>query len=138
MKIYNYHVEIKDGQIAFKSQEHQNMFHRFLEQFNGKQVTLEVLEKKSKRSDEQNKYYWLYLGIISDETGHTVDELHNYFKGKFLTKEIKEILGEKTRITKSTTTLSKGQFCEYLLDISTVTQVELPDTEAYFGYSYHK
>jgi len=80
----------------------------------------------------------LYLSIISDETGHSKDELHSFFKGKFLTENIKEILGEKTRITKSTTELSKGEFCSYLVDISSLTQVELPDTTEYFGYSYHK
>lgn len=138
MQINTFHIKITNGGLEFKSDAHKRLFKKWLNQFEGKEVQLEILPKRSKRSDNQNRYYWMYLGLISSETGHTEDELHAFFKGKFLTKRITEILGEKTRITKSTTELSRGEFCDYLVEISQLTQIELPDTTEFFGYSYHK
>lgn len=138
MKIYSFHIKIEKGNIVFKSENHKEMFKRWLAQWNDKEVSLEVTEKKSTRSGEQNRYYWLYLTLIKDETGNDIDDLHSYFKGKFLTKKISEMYGDKFRVTKSTTDLSKGEFCDYLVEISGLTGIELPDTTEYFGYSYHK
>lgn len=137
-QITRFHIKIEDNNLVFKSEDHKEMFKRWLGQWEGKDVSLEINEKKSKRSDEQNRYYWLYLNLIEKETGHSVEELHSYFKGKFLTKNITELYGDKVRITKSTTELSRGEFVEYLVDISILTGIELPDTTAYFGYSYHR
>jgi ADP-heptose:LPS heptosyltransferase len=138
-KISSFIVTIKNGEPDFKSEAHKEMYTRWLSQWNDKEIRIEVSTKKEPRSAQQNRYYWgVYLPLIADETGHSVEELHALFKGKFLTESIKEILGEKTRITKSSTELSKGEFCEYLANISTLTQVELPDTSHVLGYSYHK
>lgn len=138
MKISQFHIKIQDSNIVFKSEDHKTMFKRWLAQWEGQDVSLEVSTRKSKRSGEQNRYYWLYLTLIKEETGNEIEDLHSYFKGKFLTQRISEIYGDKYRVTKSTTDLSKGEFCEYLVNISSLTQVELPDTTEYFGYSYHK
>lgn len=139
MKIYSFHVKIVNNNITFKSETHKEMFKRFLGQWNDREVGLEIIEKKSKRSDQQNRYYWgAYLPILSSETGHTKDELHELFKAKFLTKKISEVMSQKVRITKSTTELSKGEFSDFIANISEFTQIEPPDTTEYFGYSYHK
>jgi len=59
MKVYSYHIKIdKTGNIVFKSENHKAMFKRWLSQWADKDVALEVIEKKSKRSDEQNRYYF--------------------------------------------------------------------------------
>ena len=138
MKISQFHIKIQDSNIVFKSEDHKTMFKRWLAQWEGQEVSLEVTTRKSTRSAEQNRYYWLYLTLIKEETGNEIEDLHSYFKGKFLTKKISEIYGDKYRVTKSTTDLSKGEFCDYLVNISGITGVELPDTTEYFGYSYHK
>lgn len=138
MKISRFLIKIIGGRVAFKSEAHKRMFSNWLAQWEGKEVGLEIAEKKEKRTDQQNRYYWMYLEVIAREHGDDPEELHAFFRGKFLTKKITEIYGEKTRITKSTTELSKGEFCEYLANISVLTSVELPDTTAYYGYSYHK
>jgi len=138
-KIYQYHVKIDEtGNIEFKTETHKSMFKKWMSQWKGQEVGIEIVEKTNSRSGNQNRYYWFYLGLIEEETGQNKDELHAYFKGKFLTQKITELYGDKVRITKSTTELTRGQFCEYLIDISTLTGVELPDTEKYFGVSYHK
>ena len=138
MKISQFHIKIENNNLVFNSENHKDIFKKFLSQWNGKNVSLEIIERKSKRSQEQNRYYWLYLTLIKEETGNEIEDMHAYFKGKFLTKKISEIYGDKYRVTKSTTELSKGEFCEYLVNISSITGVELPDTTEYFGYSYHK
>jgi len=97
----------------------------------GTKVTLVIHTEKSKRSDQQNRYYWgVYLPLIAKETGsHDLDALHELFKSLFLTKNIKEVLGRKVRITKSTTELGVGEFCEFIMNIESETGVEAPPTE---------
>lgn len=94
-------------------------------------VTLEVHTRKPKRTEQQNRYYWgVYLPIISKETGESdLDALHELFKGKFLTEGIVEVLGEKVRKKRSTTELGVADFCQFILDIETLTGVTPPPTE---------
>lgn len=99
----------------------------------GEKVSIYITNKKPKRTESQNRYYWgVYLPVIAQETGEAdVDKLHLYFKGKFLTTGIAEVLGEKVRMTKSTTELGVGEFNEYIVNISVLTRVEPPPTENY-------
>lgn len=138
MKIKTFHIQIKDGRMAFKSEQHKEMFMRYLSQFEGKEVMLDIEEKKSKRSGQHNNYLWLYMTIIAEETGYTPNEVHEWAKGKFLTQGIQQVFGANVRIKKSTTELTKGEFCNYLADISNETGIPLPDTQMALGYSYHK
>lgn len=94
-------------------------------------VTLEIHNRKPKRTEQQNRYYWgAYLPIIAKETGeHDLDALHELFKGKFLSDGIVEVLGEKVRKKKSTTDLGVGDFCEFIMNIQALTGIEPPPTE---------
>jgi len=99
----------------------------------GDEVTLEVHSKKPKRTEAQNRYYFgVYLPLVSAETGESdINKLHELFKGKFLTEEVAEVLGQKVRIKKSTTELNVGEFCKYIMDIEAETRVQAPPTENY-------
>lgn len=99
----------------------------------GEKVSIYISNKKPKRTEQQNRYYWgVYLPLVSQETGEAdLDRLHNFFKGKFLTTGIHEVLGEKVRMTKSTAQLSVGEFNEYIVNIAALTNVEPPPTENY-------
>lgn len=99
----------------------------------GDKVTVIVEQRKWKRTLAQNSYYWgVYLPLIASETGESdLDRLHTLFKGKFLTKGVFDVLGEKVRVTGSTADLSVGEFCEYILGIENLTQVSAPPTENY-------
>lgn len=138
MKTRNFIVKIEDKKIIWKSENHKNLFLKFIAQFSDGEYSLTIESNKQKRSDQQNNYYWLYLGIVSDESGYLPFEIHEWAKGKFLTTDIKEIFGDKVRQKKSTTKLTKSQFADYLLNIEIATGVPLPDTTEFFGYSYHK
>lgn len=99
----------------------------------GEVVTLEIHNRKAKRTEAQNRYYFgVFLPLIAKETGeHNIDRLHALFSGKFLTEAVVEVLGQKTRLKKSTTELGVGEFCEYIMNIEAETGIEAPPTESY-------
>lgn len=99
----------------------------------GDEVTISITNKRPKRTEQQNRYYWgVYLPEISKQTGeHDLDRLHLLFKGKFLTKKIALVLGEKVRVTGSTTDLSVTDFGEFIMNIEALTGVAAPPTENY-------
>jgi hypothetical protein len=80
-------------------------------------------EKKDKRSNPQNAYYWsVCVSMVLEglrDAGYDVktkDHAHEIIKHLFLEEDIvNESTGEKlTTITKSTTDLNKEQFNEFL------------------------
>jgi hypothetical protein len=81
------------------------------------------------RTLSQNKLYWLWITCISEETGNEKNDLHEFFKNSFLSKEnltlkfdSKQFFFEK-RI--STVDLNKVQFMEYLNKIQIFALTEL-------------
>lgn len=103
-------------------------FEEFLHLNEGRYITIEL--EKHDRSDSQNKYYWLFLGVIERETGENATDLHEFFKRKLLPPVFKKIRGEEIRLPASTTELSKADFGEYLDKIAALTEIPLPDREA--------
>ncbi len=101
----------------------------------GDKVSVYISSRRPKRSEAQNRYYWgAYLPLIANETGERdLDRLHKLFSGKFLTTGIVDVLGEKVRMTKSTTSLSKNDFSEYIMAIEAETGIEAPPTENYYS-----
>lgn len=71
---------------------------------------LEIYKAKAKRSLNQNSYYWgVVVTILADETGYTIDEVHQELGGMFLryVKSGKEFV-------RSTATLDTLEFEKYL------------------------
>jgi len=124
---------INDGRNSLVVKSKAYYYHQLNKFKDGELVTLTVGNKRPKRTSQQNRYYWgVYLPLIAEETGEqNLDRLHTLFKGKFLTEEIVEVLGEKVRITKSTTKLGVADFCEYILAIQNETGIEAPPTESF-------
>lgn len=111
---------------------HQVWFQNYLNKLkDGEYVSVSISTRKPKRTIQQNRFYFgVYLPLIAEQTGEgDIERLHELFKGKFLTREIVEVLGEKVRIKKSTTELSIGEFCDYILAIESFTGIEAPPTE---------
>lgn len=94
----------------------------------GKRVLVQL--DKPGRSNSQNAYYWVYLGVIAQETGNNEDDLHEFFKRKLLPPVFKKVLGEEIKLPRSTTKLNKSEFGEYLEKICALTNIPLPDREA--------
>lgn len=113
---------------------HLNWFETQINKFKeGEKVSLYVSSRRPKRSEAQNRYYWgVYLPLIANETGERdLDRLHRLFTGMFLTTGIELVLGKQVRITRSTTSLSKNDFAEYIMAIEAETGVQAPPTQEY-------
>lgn len=126
-------IEEVDGKKVLAI-SHRNWYDTQINKFKvGEKVSLYVSSRRPKRSEAQNRYLWgVYYPLIAEETGERdLDRLHNLFKGKFLTTAIVMVLGEKVRITKSTASLSKNDFSEYIMAIEAETGVQAPPTQEY-------
>jgi hypothetical protein len=124
-------IDIKNGKPSFTSTTQRGLFFQFLKQFEGRKVWMTLDTKLPKRTDRQNRFYWLYLDIIAHQTGNTSEELHNAFKQRFLYQGDRNIFGEVIRVTGSTTELSKAEFSQYLDEISILTDVPIPDASIF-------
>ena len=81
-------AQVKVGKLYMKSQR---WYDYQLSKFkDGENVTLVIHNKKPKRTEAQNSFYWgVYLPLIAEETGEKdLDRLHELFKGKFLTEGV--------------------------------------------------
>lgn len=90
-----------------------------------KKITLEGKRYNRNRSNHQNAYYWgVVLRILSEHTGHSSDELHEYCKSKFNPKHI-EINGQIELIGKTTQEMSTIEFEDYLEKVRIWAATEL-------------
>lgn len=101
-------------------------------------LTFEVKKAKSKRSDQQNRFYWpVVVGSVHArlvELGNDIskEDVHHFLRGKFCYTELyNELTGEVDRLPKSTTTLTKMEFADYISSIqqwaSEVLQIYIGD-----------
>lgn len=117
----------EEGALDWGSEYNQFRLTETLKKHAGKTWRLELPEPK--RSQSQNNYYWLYLGIIERETGNDSNDLHEYFKRIFLPPKFINVMGKELKVPSSTSKLNKIQFGEYLEKICALTGVQLPDPE---------
>ena len=106
-----------------------------------KLYTVEVIEKKPTRSISQNSLYWLWLTCIAFETGEDRNELHEYFKRKWL--EPKDIIINNDRFQYySTKSLNKIQFKYYLDKLqvfaNTELSISLPNPEDQYWDEFYR
>lgn len=99
----------------------------------GSQVSIEITDRKPKRTEAQNRYLWVFYGDIARETGHSPEELHEYFKAEFLPAKTTEVFGKQVSIPPSTTNLTRIEFGEYIDKIASLTGVEPPPVETIRG-----
>lgn len=82
-------------------------------------VTITVERKRATRSLIQNAYYFgVILRLLSEHTGYTVDELHDYCKQRFNAKTVLVqndlgVIVDEQRIGQTTTKLNRVTFGEY-------------------------
>ena len=112
MRFKHYASVTETGKLILSNPD---QFKAELQNFKGKgRVYVIVDEDKPNRSTPQNRYYWsVVLGILSNYTGHSQNELHEYFKEEFLPH--KQVLDKS--IVMSSTKLKTDEFEKYLEDI---------------------
>ena len=83
------------------------------------EVLITIERARATRSLEQNRYYFgVVLRLLSEHTGYTVDELHEYCKLRFNAKRVSfcdadGVVKDEDRIGQSTTKLNRVTFGEY-------------------------
>lgn len=99
----------------------------------GDTVTVNITNKRPKRTGQQNRYLWgVYYPEIARETGEQdLDKLHELFKKKFLTTGVHKVLGEEVRMTRSSADLSVNDFIEFIMAIEGLTGVAAPPPQNY-------
>lgn len=90
-----------------------------------RQYKVSISKKEEKRTLPQNRLYRLWLNCISFESGNDVDDLHEYFKMRFLGVHSRIIYGEEISRTVSTTELNTEQFTAYLDKVQKWSSIEL-------------
>jgi hypothetical protein len=111
------------------------LLQRIIDSFKvGAKILIRVEEEKTVRSLRQNRFYWHYLQVIAEETGNLSDDLHEYFKRKFLPPRYIKVLNDEIKIPASTTGLSKAEFIEYMDKICALTNVPIPDPSLLSDY----
>lgn len=82
--------------------------------FGDKEFQIIISSKKVKRTIAQNSFFYLNNRIVERETGIPAEEVHKTTAVAILgVKEIK-MFGLKIQIPKSTSNLSKQEFCEFM------------------------
>lgn len=123
--------QIRNGKLAVKDVP---TYKKYLSTFKeGALVWLTVSEKKKPRSLSQNDYYWAYLRIIEAETGDFAEDLHEFFKRKFLPPRFVNVMGNEVKLPNSTTRLTTDEFSEYISKIERLTSIPSPNPEELYG-----
>lgn len=118
-------VPVQHGKLA-PSQAQQFAIDRCLEGFEGKAVELKLDRVRDTRSLRQNKFLWgVVLATIAEATGNTTEDLHEYFKTKFLPRRFVVLNGKEQEVTKTTTTLTTDEFSKYLEQLAAFAATEL-------------
>lgn len=91
----------------------------------GKVYNVDITARLSKRSNDQNRLYWLWLNCLAKELGYSPDEMHAVFAHKYLGADYETVCGETILIIPSTRKLDSAQFTTYLDKIKLFAANEL-------------
>ena len=69
---------------------------------------------RKNRSLEQNALLWSWYAVISEETGHTAEEIHEFCKAKFLQPHFVDIAGEVRETRRTTTKLKVDEMSAFM------------------------
>jgi hypothetical protein len=105
---------VKNGKLIFKELE---LFKIYLHSLEGKSLDIIVRLVRKDRSNQENRYYrGVVVPMISEHTGYTPEEVHEFLKLKFLSKII-VLAGKDERIPRSSTELSTIEWEKWMTEI---------------------
>lgn len=106
-------------------------FNNYLDKCNNGDWMVEFVQ--TPRTDVQNKYYWVIVGIIAQSLGTSALDLHEYFKKTYLPSQEYFVVIKKKQLT-STTELTKdemGTLIDNVIQFAAEYGVIIPDLEEY-------
>jgi hypothetical protein len=108
----------------------------------GIEVEVAITRRRATRSIQQNRYYWgVVVELLSEHTGYTADELHDFLKAKFIPKKLAICDGngevqDELVLGGSTRKMNKLEFGEYMESIrrwaAEALDVVIPDPQEAF------
>lgn len=105
-----FHGSITKGRLTLDNPERYLVYMAGLE---GKRVELVLRKKRSKRSDQANRYYWgIVVQILANHLGYEPSELHEALKIRFLSDRREDEKGLMK--VGSTAKLSTDEFAQYV------------------------
>ena len=126
------HIEIGLHNKKHIIPDHPHYYQYEIDKFKvGDEIAFKFTNKKQKRTLAQSNYMHLYFSLIAMSSGHTMLEIKNWVKGKFLTNGITEVFGDKVRVVKDTRDLKVLEMMELLEEVEAETGVPLPDAEPF-------
>lgn len=78
---------VNKGKLTLNNKQ---LFNDQLQQYEGKEVVIKIVERNNNRTKDQNSLFWKWLDIISKETGYTKEETKELISYKFLRRETHE------------------------------------------------
>jgi len=116
---------VKDGSLDL-SEWQRDKVAAFFRRLEGKNAQMTLRKEGKPRSLNQNRYYHgVLVSMISDETGHDPEELHEILKAKFLPHQFVPFGGEMVEVVASTTRLTTDEFGQYMERIRAFAATEL-------------
>ena len=108
-------------------------FNKQLEQFEGKEIVIKIIERNNKRTNDQNSLLWTWINLLSNYTGYTKEEMKEMLQYKFLSREKINENGKIEIYLKGTSTLSKKEFNDFMNEVSmwsnSTLNIPLPSNE---------
>lgn len=105
---------------------------------NGEYV-VRIVRKTQPRTVSQNSLMWMWYKCMEDSTGQRKEDFHDYYKTKFLTRQV--VIGRRwVTVIGSTTDLNTLQMTEYLEKVKADAATEfgimlpLPDDRNYQAF----
>jgi len=93
------------------------------------EYTVKIVRKTQPRTISQNSLMWMWYKCMEEATGQSKDDFHDYYKAKFLARQI-VIGGRWVTVVGSTTELNTLQMTNYLekvkADAATEFGISLP------------
>lgn len=125
----NASASVQRGKLIIRNRR---QFDQQIAQFKeGAEVEIEVTIRRATRSQQANAFNWsVVVHVISEHTGYTPDEVHEFLKMKFIPKKLAvckgngEIAGEFV-LGGSTRKMNTLEFMDYVNDIKTWASQEL-------------
>ena len=81
-----------------------------------KKWIIEIKRQTKKRSTGQNSWLWACHKVVAEDTGNSVDDIHEIVKKELLPKKYVEFDGEEIEINGSTTGLTRDQWSEFMVE----------------------
>ena len=119
---YDTSGSIEAGQLKVR---HREQFERAMREMREGEVIVSIRQAHATRTPQMNRLYWRwYVTPLAEYTGYSPQAIHSYLKQRLLSPQVitianpdGELIDEAT-IEATTTTLTKDEFSNYLLQIA--------------------